>query len=77
MGWAGLLPPPKIFSIRFFFLGGVGSVVSGDCGLTWGVGAAFGLAVPPENRRWIRVCGDAPIWLQVLLGTVPSRNAKE
>jgi hypothetical protein len=73
-GCAGLSPPPNIFCRKFFFFGGFCSVVPGGCGFE---GVALGLEVPFPNSPCIRVCGDSPMWLQLLVGTVPSRNATE
>ena len=77
MGWAGLLPPPKIFSSKFFFFGGFESAASGICGFACETTAPVELGVPPAVRLCINTCAGAPMWLHVLFGTVPSRNAKE
>ena len=77
MGCAGLSPPPKIFCSKFFFLGALGSLASGGCGFAGGAGATPAAGVPFENMFCMTTCGVAPIWLQVVLGTVPSRNANE
>src|ERR1700761_6469761 len=83
------LPPPKIFWKKFFFLGAAGCWVEsgalpfgGAFGLTRTMGAGVGGSVvsgadlPPRPRIfWMKFCGVSLIWLQVLVGAVPSRKA--
>lgn len=69
-----LLPPPKIFWKMFFFFSGGSGFAGGDCGAAE-VGTATVLGAPLEKRPCMMVCVLWPIWLQVLLGMVPSRKA--
>src|SRR5258708_3528379 len=74
-GFGCLFPLPKSFC-RKFFVGAGCPLVSGGCvGCGAPVRFVLGFAPPPKIPS-ISDCGDAPMWLQVLPGTVPSRNAK-
>ena len=74
-GCGCLSPPPKIFWKKFFF-GAGGPLVSGGCVGCRRAGSHSVLgSLHSRSSPCISVCGDAPIWLHVLPGTVPSRNA--